>query len=93
MNKGKWFWKILVVELRNYMLRQSNSFMNVRELSREVEKDQKENCSELSEDKFLDMIWIEMGEFVFRKSTPIWQHLLSFLYKEGCGSLVSLLEW
>jgi len=39
----------------------------------------------LSEDKVLDMIWVEMGEFVFRKSTPICQHLLSFLYKEGCG--------
>ncbi|KAJ6868216.1 hypothetical protein NC651_033312 [Populus alba x Populus x berolinensis] len=35
--------------------------MNVRELSREVEKDQKETCSELSEDMVLDMIGIEIA--------------------------------
>ncbi|KAL3570486.1 hypothetical protein D5086_027735 [Populus alba] len=39
--------------------------MNVRELSREVEKDQKENCSELSEDMVLDMIEIEMGIAIY----------------------------
>lgn len=62
----------------------------VRELSRDVAKDQKENCSEFFEDNVLQMLGIEMGEFVSRNSTPIWQILLSFLYREGYWALVSL---
>ncbi|KAJ6672783.1 hypothetical protein OIU85_014062 [Salix viminalis] len=62
----------------------------VRELSRDVAKDQHENCSEFFEDKVLEMLGIETGEFVSRKSTPIWQILLSFLYREGYWALVSL---
>ncbi|KAJ6387478.1 hypothetical protein OIU78_017239 [Salix suchowensis] len=62
----------------------------VRELSRDVAKDQHENCSEFFEDKVLEMLGIETGEFVSRKSTPIWEILLSFLYREGYWALVSL---
>ncbi|KAL3570637.1 hypothetical protein D5086_027886 [Populus alba] len=58
----------------------SNSFMNVRELSREVEKDQKENCSELSEDKVLDMIGIENSLGKFFKKTE----------NEGCKPTINL---
>ncbi|KAJ6418737.1 hypothetical protein OIU84_002002 [Salix udensis] len=62
----------------------------VRELSSDVAKDQHENCSEFFEDKVLEMLGIETGEFISRKSTPIWQILLSFLYREGYWALVSL---
>ncbi|CAK7324071.1 unnamed protein product [Dovyalis caffra] len=62
----------------------------IRELSGDFEEDRKENCSELFEVKVLEMLGIEMGEFVSRKSTPIWQILLSFLYREGYWALVSL---
>ncbi|KAG7973609.1 hypothetical protein I3843_06G005600 [Carya illinoinensis] len=41
-------------------------------------------------DRVLDMLAMELGEYVQRKSIPIWQILLSFLYREDCWAVVSL---
>ena len=52
--------------------------------------DQKESSGDFFADRVLEMLAMELGEFVHRKSTPIWQILLSFLYREGYWALVSL---
>ncbi|WCJ36769.1 hypothetical protein M5689_017949 [Euphorbia peplus] len=62
----------------------------VRESSGQSEKDQKENCSEYFEDRVLEILSVEKGEMVSRKSLPIWQILLSFLAREDYWALVSL---
>ncbi|KAF2315518.1 hypothetical protein GH714_039979 [Hevea brasiliensis] len=62
----------------------------VRELSRDSEKVQNESCSELFEDKVLEILRMEMGNSVPRKSVPIWEILFSFLYREDYWALVSL---
>lgn len=41
-------------------------------------------------DKVLETLSMELGEFVPRKLAPVWQILLSFLYRDGCWALVSL---
>lgn len=62
----------------------------VREVSKKPRKDKKEGSDEFFADKVLEMIAREWGDFVPRKSEPIWQILSSFLYREGCWALVSL---
>ncbi|KAM1613565.1 hypothetical protein PS2_002051 [Malus domestica] len=41
-------------------------------------------------DKVLEVVAVDLGENAKRKSAPIWQILLSFLYRNGHGALVSL---
>jgi hypothetical protein len=53
-------------------------------------KDQKENFGEFFADRVLDMLAMELCGFALRKSIPIWQILLSFLYREGYCALISV---
>ncbi|XP_065868752.1 uncharacterized protein [Euphorbia lathyris] len=62
----------------------------VRESSVHSEKGQKETCSEYFEDRVLEILSMEKGEMVLRKSVPIWQILSSFLCREDYWALVSL---
>ncbi|XP_062120271.1 uncharacterized protein LOC133834620 [Humulus lupulus] len=61
----------------------------VREFSTNPGKAKLESC-EFFADKVLEMMATELGDFVPRKSAPIWQILSSFLYREGYWALVSL---
>ncbi|PON57766.1 Treslin [Parasponia andersonii] len=62
----------------------------VREVSLKTGKGKKESSGEFFADKVLEMMATELGDFVARKSAPIWLILLSFLYREGNWALVSL---
>ncbi|KAF3432889.1 hypothetical protein FNV43_RR23991 [Rhamnella rubrinervis] len=62
----------------------------VRELLGKSRKEKKDSSGELFADKVLQMLATELGELGPRKSTPIWQILLSFLCREGYWALVSL---
>ncbi|CAI0449801.1 unnamed protein product [Linum tenue] len=62
----------------------------VHEVSGRIEKEQHGNKSELFEDKVLQMLEPEMLESLTKRSGPIWQILLSFLYREGYWGSVSL---
>lgn len=62
----------------------------VRELSRDSEKGQSDSCSELFEDRVLEILRMEKDNLVPRKSVPIWEILFSFLYREGYWAFVSL---
>ncbi|XP_015878157.4 uncharacterized protein LOC107414533 [Ziziphus jujuba] len=79
----------LCVEFEKFKGQLSDPIL-VRECLGKTGKDQKGSSSEHLADKVLEMLAIELGEFVPRKSTPIWQILLSFLYREGYWALVSL---
>ncbi|XP_015571098.1 uncharacterized protein LOC8277055 [Ricinus communis] len=61
----------------------------VRELSG-VSGGQKESCSEFFEDRVLEILGVQLGELVPRKSIPILQILFSFLYRQDYWALVSL---
>ncbi|XP_050225797.1 uncharacterized protein LOC126675231 [Mercurialis annua] len=61
----------------------------VREFS-DVSADRKESCSEFFENRVLEILQMEMGELIPRKSAPILQIFLSFLYKEDYWAIVSL---
>ncbi|GAV84900.1 hypothetical protein CFOL_v3_28342 [Cephalotus follicularis] len=52
-------------------------------------KDQKDSSGEFYADRVLEMLANDMGELVKKKSVPIWQIFLSFLYREGYWALVS----
>ncbi|KDP20152.1 hypothetical protein JCGZ_00035 [Jatropha curcas] len=62
----------------------------VRELPGVSKKDRKESCSGHFEDRVLEMLGMEIGKSVSRKSPPLWEILFSFLYREDCWALVSL---
>jgi hypothetical protein len=53
-------------------------------------KVQKESSGEFFADRVLDMLAMELCEVVQRKSRPIWQILLSFLYRESYWALISV---
>ncbi|KAM5557513.1 hypothetical protein ABKV19_024740 [Rosa sericea] len=53
-------------------------------------RDGKEVCGGFFVDKVLEMLSVELGESVQRKLAPVWQILLSFLYRDGCWALVSI---
>ncbi|PKI52106.1 hypothetical protein CRG98_027522 [Punica granatum] len=68
----------------------SSEMILVQECSGKSEKDQEDDGgSEFFVDGMLQLLASEMGEFV-RKSPPIWQIFLGFMYKEGYWALVSL---
>ncbi|KAF8114817.1 hypothetical protein N665_0033s0009 [Sinapis alba] len=61
----------------------------VHEVSQESDQEQeKENG--FWADRVLQILEMETGEKVVKKSSPMWQILLSFLYREGYSALVSL---
>ncbi|CAL8127712.1 unnamed protein product [Prunus armeniaca] len=62
----------------------------VSEVSEIPGKDGKESSVNLFADKVLEMLQMDLGEIAQRKSAPIWEILLSFLYRYGQGALVSL---
>ncbi|KAM1407416.1 hypothetical protein ACFX2F_002002 [Malus domestica] len=53
-------------------------------------EDGKESSGNYYADKVLEVVAVDLGENAKRKSAPIWQILLSFLYRNGHGALVSL---
>ncbi|KFK26895.1 hypothetical protein AALP_AA8G307500 [Arabis alpina] len=61
----------------------------VREVSEESDQDQEQE-SGFWADRVLQILEKETGEKVAKKSSPIWQILLSYLYREGYSALVSL---
>ncbi|KAJ8773210.1 hypothetical protein K2173_028387 [Erythroxylum novogranatense] len=68
----------------------SSNPLLVCESSGNNKNDGKESCSDFIEDRVLDILGAEMGKLAPRSSQPIWQILLSFLYKEGFLAMVSL---
>ncbi|XP_050386677.1 uncharacterized protein LOC126802997 [Argentina anserina] len=53
-------------------------------------KDGKEGSAGFFVDKVLEMLSVELGEYGPQKLAPVWQILLSFLYRESCCALVSI---
>ncbi|KAM2031026.1 hypothetical protein FF2_041583 [Malus domestica] len=94
-NFGKGVTKFQVMALQKY-----NEFLKFRghlsdpllvcEGSEKPGKDGKESFGNYYADKVLEMLAVDLGENAKRKSTPSWQILLSFLYRNGHGALVSL---
>lgn len=62
----------------------------VREVLGKPGKDEKESSGKHFAYKVLQVLATELGELGPRKPVPIWQILLSFLYREGYCALVSL---
>ncbi|CAF1756185.1 hypothetical protein Bca4012_044517 [Brassica carinata] len=73
------------VELEGYTC---DSFV-VHQVSQESDKKQEQE-SGFWADRVLQILEKETGEKVAKKSSPIWQILLSYLYREGYSALVSL---
>ncbi|XP_057457004.1 uncharacterized protein LOC130747956 [Lotus japonicus] len=62
----------------------------VREVFRESKKESKGSSDEFFADRVLEMVAAEFGCRRQRKSVPIWEILLSFLYKQGFWALVTV---
>ncbi|KAM1070262.1 hypothetical protein COP2_002123 [Malus domestica] len=94
-NFGKGMTKFQVKALQKY-----NEFSNFKghlsdpllvcDVSVKPGEDGKEGSGNYYADKVLEMLEADLGENAKRKSAPIWQILLSFLYRNGQGALVSL---
>lgn len=67
----------------------SNHFL-VQESSSESEKNRKKCVDDFYANTVLELLSREMGGFVQRDNLPIWQIILSFLYREGYWALVSI---
>lgn len=78
------------VECVKFVGHSAENLVLVCESLGDSKNDQKESFGDFFADRVLDMLASELGEFVQRKSTPNWEILLSFLYKEGYWALVSL---
>ncbi|KAB2598729.1 hypothetical protein D8674_001649 [Pyrus ussuriensis x Pyrus communis] len=94
-NFGKGVTKFQVKALQKY-----NEFSNFKgplsdpllvcDVSEKPGEDGKESSGNYYADKVLEMLAVDLGENAKRKSAPIWQILLSFLYRNVHGALVSL---
>ncbi|KAH9625385.1 hypothetical protein KSS87_011456 [Heliosperma pusillum] len=62
----------------------------VQELLIEPKRNKEESSRESYTDRVLDLLSSESGKSVKAKSPPLWQILLSFLYRRGYWALVSL---
>lgn len=62
----------------------------VREIFKESNKKNTGSVDDFFADRVLQMLADEFGSQWWRKSAPIWEILLGFLYKEGCWALVSI---
>lgn len=102
-DKKERFWKQFeggITKFQIKMVHRSDAFVKlrdcisdsilVREVYGESKKIKKENSSEFFADRVLEILATEFGHKWERKWVPIWQILLSFLYKEGFWALVSL---
>ncbi|KAJ0267228.1 LIM domain protein [Hirschfeldia incana] len=74
-----------LVELERYTC---DTFV-VHEVSQESDQEQEQE-SGFWADRVLQILEKETGEKVAKRSSPIWQVLLSYLYREGYSALVSL---
>ncbi|XP_061342035.1 uncharacterized protein LOC133288321 [Gastrolobium bilobum] len=96
-------WKLCldgITKLELKVVRKSDAFVNlrdcfshsvlVREVFRESTKKHKGSSNESFADRVLEIVATDFGCQWQRKSVPIWEILLSFLYKEGCWALVSV---
>lgn len=68
----------------------TSNLVLVRTHSGESWKSKKKNRCNFFADRVLEILSNEMGEFVHRETTPIWQVLLSFLCRKGYRAIVSL---
>ncbi|XP_027355587.1 uncharacterized protein LOC113865322 [Abrus precatorius] len=97
------FWELClggIVRLEVKVVRRCDAFVNVgewlsesvlvREVLGELKKKNKEGFDEVFADRVLELVACEFGCQWRRKSVPVWQMLLSFLYKEGYWALVSV---
>ncbi|XWS37928.1 hypothetical protein CRYUN_Cryun19dG0087200 [Craigia yunnanensis] len=89
--------KVRVRALRRYDIdvceKFKGCFLNpiiVRESLGKSWKDPKDNSGEFYADRVLQILARDMGESLVRKSVPIWQIFLSFLYREGYWAMISL---
>lgn len=76
-----------LIELERYTC---DTFV-VHEVSQESDQDQEQENGFWA-DRVLQILVKETGEKVAKRSSPIWQILLSYLYREGYSALVSLLN-
>ncbi|KAL1206711.1 hypothetical protein V5N11_027270 [Cardamine amara subsp. amara] len=74
-----------LIELERY---NCDTFV-VHEVSQESDQDQEQE-SGFWADRVLQILEQETGEKVAKRSSPIWQILLSYLYREGYSALISL---
>nr|VDD21781.1 unnamed protein product [Brassica oleracea] len=74
-----------LVELERYTC---NTFV-VHEVSQEPDQNQEQE-SGFWADRVFQILEKETGEKVVKRSSPVWQILLSYLYREGYSALVSL---
>lgn len=74
-----------LIELERYTC---DTFV-VHEVSQESDQDQEQE-SEFWADRVFQILVKETGEKVAKRSSPIWQILLSYLYREGYSALISL---
>lgn len=75
------------VKLRDCL---SDSVLVREVVSGESKKKHKGSSDEFFADRVLELVATEFGHPWRRKSVPVWEILLSFLYKEGCWALVSV---
>lgn len=74
-----------LIELERYTC---DTFV-VHEVCQESEQDQEQE-SGFWADRVLQILEKETGEKVARRSSPVWQILLSYIYRQGYSALVSL---
>ncbi|KAJ4950608.1 hypothetical protein NE237_027440 [Protea cynaroides] len=103
-NQGESFWrdigdgitKIHVTEVRKNKESSGakgcfSDFVLLRAVPREYGKDQKtESSGGFFTNKILEMLQFETTEFLLCRPIPIWQLLLTFLYREGYSAVVSV---
>ncbi|CAO2838700.1 unnamed protein product [Amaranthus hypochondriacus] len=74
-------------ELRNIEL---SDAVLVDELPIDLNKKKEESSAEFFADKVLDLLLEDSGRFIKRKSPPLWQVFLSFLYRKDSWALLNL---
>lgn len=97
------FWKLCLgggVKLEVKVVRRCDAFVEtddwlsdsviVREDFRGMKKKDKVGLDEVFADRVLELVATEFGCEWRRKQVPVWELLLSFLYKEDCWALVAV---
>ncbi|XP_014519687.1 uncharacterized protein LOC106776726 [Vigna radiata var. radiata] len=100
-DKREMFWKLCSsggVKLEVKVVQRCDAFVEtddwlsdsvlVREDSRGMKKKEKVGSENLFVDRVLELVATEFGCEWQRKQVPVWELLLSFLYKEDCWALV-----